>query len=538
MTEETIPMEDFPPLDKTTQKKLKQEEREARNAFGPKRRSHGKGRNGMPAAMVWKPYTWAEEKKLPSHTFRRPQTKSQQEHREACAVRTAVYADEDWEEVELEDYTAEEVAEKALKDLEDERLKNAELAKELEETKIELVRTQKELEELKETKTNMWLMKMQNHRKNLFLSYVKFIILLQTLASNFSSDISVRGFGSGVRKMFEFLATPMTQKEEYGSPFIRDFDICIKSSPEQFRLVRNYLEALIVNSKGMLKGFPFVFADITVVQELQNTVQQTKYLKFSMMMYDSSNKLAVKIDVSSYQEQLGDDFDVNSFVFGKKGIFTKGCDFFSTIWDVLHRQATPKFNVSELNVLVEKIPRILKLNSSGYKFTTPIPKLELQDCPISKEKSICISFSGCNCSQSRPINVNYLPDMLKLSGGHHQIRCYYCRTMFEEYSADDVRNIRLEIPENPFIFPDMKSEYEKLRKNGLKNMTDFWFRDGVFLDGKKVGLRHFEEIQKWIRGETPREAPDLSEAQSSNRPRLRRWRDLFWDDDDCPWFSS
>lgn len=538
MAAETVPMEDFPPLDKSTQKELKKSEREARNAFGPKRRSHGKGRNGMPAALVKKPYTWAEEQKMPSHTFRRPQTKSQQEHREACASRAAVKVDEDWEEEDLEDYTAEEIAEKALKDLEVERQKNALLAKELEETKAALAKTQKELEKLEETKRNMGLMKMQNHRKNLFLCYVKFIILLQTLAGKFSSDISVRGFGSGVRKMFEFLATPMTQKEEFGSPFIRDFDICIKATPDQFRLVRDYLEALIVNSRGMLKGFPFVFADITPVEELENTVQQSKYQKFSMMLYDSSSKLAVKIDVSSYQEQLGDDFDVNGLVFGRKGIFAKGGDFFSTIWDVLHRQATPKFGNMGFNVLVEKVPRILKMKSSGYKFTKTVPKLEWKHCPISKEKAICISFGRCNCNQSRPINVNYLPDMVKLSGGVHQIRCYYCRGMFKEYETDEVRNFELKVPSNPFIFPDMKAEYEKLQKAGLKDMTSFWFRDGVSLEGKKVDLRHFQEIMKWIRGETPRKAPDMRvPEQSAYSPPPGRWRDLFWDEDGC-WFSS
>ena len=111
--------------------------------------------------------------------------------------------------------------------------------------------------------------------------------------------------------------------------------------------------------------------------------------------------------------------------------------------------------------------------------------------------------------------------------------------MFKEYETDEVRNFELKAPSNPFIFPDMKAEYEKLQKEGLKDMNDFWFRDGVSLEGRKVGWRHFEEIMKWIRGETPRKAPDMRvPEQSAYSPRPRRWSDLFWDDDNCSWFRS
>ena len=114
-----------------------------------------------------------------------------------------------------------------------------------------------------------------------------------------------------------------------------------------------------------------------------------------------------------------------------------------------------------------------------------------------------------------------------------QLRCYMCRCMFKEYETTEAKHFKLEIPENPFFFPDME-EYKKLQKYGLKDMTDFWFRDGVFLNGKKVSLRHFEEILKWVQGKTPRKVPDMRE-KTSPRPQIQSWRDLF---DDCGWYGS
>ncbi|MBW2986849.1 DUF2681 domain-containing protein, partial [Candidatus Woesearchaeota archaeon] len=346
-------------MDKGIQKAQKKELKEKRNAFGPKRRSH----KGFPAAIVQKPYTWKEEGlRFPGRTYRRPSTSARREHQEACANRPV-------EEVPEDVYEDEDEEEDLYWLLEKERRKNEVLQQELQQTKEELQQTKEELkgvrETLEKTGRDQMLMRRQENRKNMVLCYVKLIILLQTFADKFSKDIKVSGFGSGVRKMFEFLSTPVHEIHEYGSPFVRDFDISIEASEKNFKLVRDYLEALVVNSKGMVKGIPFVFADVSDVHTVTNKVRNVSYQKFSMVMFDAKNNISFNVDVSAHQNYLGDDFNVNSLMIGQKGIF--GCreNFMDILWDIFHMQAKPLFVDAGLKMVVEKIPRILKLQSSG-----------------------------------------------------------------------------------------------------------------------------------------------------------------------------
>jgi len=518
----TVSLEEFPTLDKALQKAQKRELKEERQAFGPKRRPH----KGFPAAFVPKPYTWKEEGlRFPGRTYRRPSTSARREHQKACANRPVDEIPEDFEEdVEDEDVDEEDL----YWLLEKERMKTEVLQQELQQTKEELERTKKELKEAREimgkTERHRMLMRRQESRKNMVLCYVKLIILLQTFADKFSKDIKVSGFGSGVRKMFEFLSTPVHETHEYGSPFIRDFDISIEASEINFKLVRNYLEALVVNSKGMVKGFPFVFADVSEVHTVANKVRNVSYQKFSMVMFDAKNNISFNVDVSAHQDYLGDDFNVNSLMIGQKGIFGCGENFMDILWDIFHMQAKPLFVDAGLKMVVEKIPRILKLQSSGYKCSIPVPKLEWHFCPITndEEKSVCVSFSGCKCTKSRPVSINYVPTMVNKDG---KVQCYYCRQRFDGFVSDEVRNFRVDLPENPFIFEDNRKEYEELRAKGFLQIQSA-YKDAVFLDKKRVGLGDFEEILKWIRGEDvrkPKKRPETWGDLFNHIPYLGQW---------------
>jgi hypothetical protein len=172
-----------------------------------------------------------------------------------------------------------------------------------------------------------------------------------------------------------------------------------------------------------------------------------EYEKFTIQVIDSATKEVFMVDITLFDGStvFPCDFTVNSFaVSPTHGIFVKDpspihrnakSDFLSVLRDVSRRTSACMTRRNEWdygNFSLNFLLREFKMHQAGYQmYGSPI--LEVSECPIMGEESLCVKLTGCNCSKQKDKNGKPipLPVVLSISSAigifDNRKRCPSCR---------------------------------------------------------------------------------------------------------------
>jgi hypothetical protein len=262
-------------------------------------------------------------------------------------------------------------------------------------------------------------------------------------------DVEIEGAGSVLRKIFEMVTSTSAADISENILTIPDLDYKFYGSRAEFEEFATKVSLWITKNKLNIPDTHFIIGVMRrfTARKPMSNGGIAEYEKFTIQVIDSATKEVFMIDITLFDGStvFPCDFTVNSFaVSPTHGIFVKDpspirrnakSDFLSVLRDVscrttacMTRRSEWDYDDFSLNFLL----RGFKMHQAGYQmFGSPI--LEVSECPIMGEESLCVKLTGCNCSKQKdkigkPIP---LPVILSISSTigifDNRKRCPSCR---------------------------------------------------------------------------------------------------------------
>ncbi len=262
-------------------------------------------------------------------------------------------------------------------------------------------------------------------------------------------EVEIEGCGSVLRKIFEMVTSTSAIDISQNTLTIPDLDFKFYGSRAEFEEFATKVSLWITTNKLNIPDTHFIIGVMRrfTARKPMSNGGIAEYEKFTIQVIDSATKEVFMVDITLFDGStvFPCDFTVNSFVASPtQGIFVKDpnpihrnakSDFLSVLRDVSCRTAACMTRRNEwdysdfsLNFLL----RGFKMHQSGYQMLGS-PILEVSECPIMGEESLCVNLTGCNCSKQKdkigkPIP---LPVVLSISSAigifDNRKRCPSCR---------------------------------------------------------------------------------------------------------------
>jgi hypothetical protein len=375
----------------------------------------------------------------------------------------------------------------------------------------------------------------QEAKGETFRTFFKLNQVLSEISDTLFGDVEIVGCGSAVRTMFEWLADPVNKRDsQYGSPWLRDFDFKVKTTDRKFRMLRDYLEALVIKNLGVIEGWEYAFAQVGEVSVKKNHVTGREFTYFVMLLHNKSIQRTIPVDVVLRTDEdapLADDFDVNSPVITSKGIVSTGGSFVDVVCAIMNRRATPLFppDSSRNNYakLISELPRYMKMRSSGYQICGPsVPKLSWEeDAIMLSERALSVHLTGCRCTCPRALSLEVL---IRYVTNGLPTNCHFCRGKLTKYVIAPVDKEETSVVKgNPFIFrmeQGQDAEYERRSQREMSTYRDVVAErkmchpnaDAIMIDGKPVDWETMKMLYAAIRGEPVGAAEPAAPAESAD----------------------
>ena len=392
----------------------------------------------------------------------------------------------------------------------------------------------------------------QEAKGETFRTFIKLHQVLSEISNVLFGDAEIVGCGSAVRTMFEWLADPVNKRDsQYGSPWLRDFDFKVKTTEQKFRMLRDYLEALVIQNLGVIEGWEYAFARVGEVSVKKNQVTGREFTYFVMLLHNKSIQRTIPVDVVLRTDEdapLADDFDVNSLAITSDGIVSTGIAstggaFMRAVGNILDRCATPLFppDPAQNNYpkLLSELPRYMKMMSSGYQICGPsVPKLSWEEDAIMLiERALSVHLTGCRCTRPRPLSLEVL---IRYVTNGLPTNCPFCRRRLTGYMVDMVAPVDKEetsvVKGNPFIFrmeQGQDAEYARRSQMELRTYCDVAAErkmchpnaDAIMIGGKPVGWETMKMLYAAVR--EPQAEPVAEPVAEPAEPADEFAREIF-----------
>jgi len=244
-------------------------------------------------------------------------------------------------------------------------------------------------------------------------------------------DVEIEGAGSVLRKIFEMVMSTSAAEISENTLTIPDLDYKFYGSKAEFDEFAAKVSLWIMTNKLNIPGTHFIIGVMRrfTARKPMSNHGIAEYEKFTIQVIDSATKEVFMVDITLFDGStvFPCDFTVNSFaVSPTQGIFVKDpnpihrnakSDFLAVLRDVssrttscMTRRSEWDYGVFSLNFLL----RGFKIHHAGYQMLGS-PILEVSECPIMSEESLCVKLIGCNCSKQKDKDGNPIPLPVALS---------------------------------------------------------------------------------------------------------------------------
>jgi hypothetical protein len=326
-------------------------------------------------------------------------------------------------------------------------------------------------------------------------------------------DVEIEGCGSVLRKIFEMFTSTSAADISENTLTIPDLDYKIYGSKAEFEEFAAKVSLWITTNKLNIPGTHFMIGKMRrfTSRKLMSNDGFSQYEKFTLEVIDSATKEIFMIDIMNFDGStvFPCDFRVNSFsISPTQGIFVKdpspihrnpkNNDFLAVLRDISCRRTTcmtMRNEWSNDDFSINFLIRCFKMHQAGYQIRNA-PILEVSECPIIGEDSLCVSLTGCNCSKHKDRNGNPipLPVVLSISSAigiyENGKRCPNCRRQLSRFVCLPEKS-KQEV-KDPF-------DFILFRNNPQKPMSKFDFESLMEMSAKMsqgyqfTGLKNFSE---------------------------------------------
>jgi len=309
---------------------------------------------------------------------------------------------------------------------------------------------------------------------NFFRRVRLYFILLDAFNRLLDDDeAEIEGCGSVLRKIFE-LVTNISADISENTLTIPDLDFKFYGSKSDFEAFAKKVSEWIIENGLNIPGTHFIIGKMYrfTKKKMMPNGQIIKYEKFTLEVIDSSTKEIFMIDIMNIDGSIvfPCDFSVNSLaVSPKRGIYAKDplhrkgkFNFLDFIRDIFSKTTTCMMRTSwESNQhSLIFLSRGIKMIEAGYKMQGA-PVLTTATCPIMQDDNLCVSLTGCRCSDTKGKQIPVQMSICATIGifEEKRCRCPNCRSYFKEFVCFPVEP-KQSMPE-PKKLPT-KDEYKSL----------------------------------------------------------------------------
>ena len=301
-----------------------------------------------------------------------------------------------------------------------------------------------------------------------------YFILLDSFNSKLDDDeAEIEGCGSVLRKIFE-LVTSISGDISENTLTIPDLDFKFYGSKSDFEAFAKKVSEWIIENGLNIPGTHFIIGNMYrfTKKKMMPNGQIIKYEKFTLEVIDSSTKEIFMIDIMNIDGSIvfPCDFSVNALaVSPKRGIYANDplqrngkFNFLRVIGNIISKTTTCMMRTSwESNQhSLIFLSRGIKMIEAGYKMQGA-PVLTTATCPIMQDDNLCVSLTGCRCSDTKGKQIPVQMSICATIGifEEKRCRCPNCRSYFKEFVCFPVEP-KQSMPE-PKKLPT-KDEYKSL----------------------------------------------------------------------------
>jgi hypothetical protein len=316
-------------------------------------------------------------------------------------------------------------------------------------------------------------------------------------------EVEIEGCGSVLRKIFEMFTSTSAANISENTLTIPDLDYKFYGSKAEFEEFVQKVSLWVTTNKFNIPDTHFIIGKMRrfSARKPMSNHGTAEYEKFTLEVIDSATKQIIVIDIMNFDgsKVFPCDFTVNSFAVSPKGIFVKDPnpihrnpknDFLAALHDISCRTTTCMTRRNEWNYddfSLSFLIRGFKMNQAGYQMHNA-PIIEVSDCSIMGEDSLCVKLTGCNCSKQKDTNGKPipLPIVLSISSSiaiyENGRRCPNCRCQLTKFVCSPERSKQeMNDPFDFFLFkndpqkPMSRSDFDLFMEKSAKMSQGYQF---------------------------------------------------------------